>query len=1259
MIRALHKAVLAAALLLLVGALGVLLLLYTPPGRALILSQVESELVAELGGEATVGAIRGRLPGHIVLDDIILSEAGEIWARVDHAELRWRPLRLLAGKIDIQSLTIDGGAIFNEPPELEDDEPFSIPLPEELPSLRIAEITISNLQSHLGGVSARLDGAGAADMDGKVINARLKLTSAEDADVIDIVVDIAPDADRIYIDATVASQENGVVASLADLGGALFLEIDADSPPDNAEISVNGTIGAYGHIDATLLANLTAVVSIKADGVFTPGIRLADLEEFNQPTQFQFVIEDKERGGSLTIDRLLTPAGVLAGDIEWAGLRDERDNRLTGDFRISLAEGYRQEIQSYVGSDVTLGVSMQRRPENYTFDLLLRGSELQAEIKDGVTDLRNKYAGELTASAMLPDAFAEQPIRLTTRFDADLDDRASLRAFALRIDEGFSAEGDADFTFAGEQLRIESDIEATPGFVTMLAPGFAPRGPVTASIDAEGAVDLFTMTAAFVTPDIGVGENTAPALTGDIALSGLPSLPNGEVKAKAINGQGEFAATMRSSQSGRISAPSLTYSGAGFNLQGSGAFNPQTQQGSVDLMFLGEERAEPWPGLKVAGAIEAKGNFARDGDRTDLTVTADTLSINATRVDKLSLRAAGPPDGIETTLSAARLSTGETVASDIMASAVINLEDGLFIRLKDAGVAFSDNVARLLEPGDITVANGVALDNIRVGWGRHGRISIDGAFSRTRWRGTVDFADVNIPQTDGRASLRLAIDTDAAEPATGAFALKSLISNEEGSISGDIRWDSSSLWLLSLPDNDALHMRLALPIRLTRQPELGISTDGALDGFIRYDGAIEPFAAFMPPELQTLEGFLAVNFDVSGTMENPALAGVAEITDGAYTELRSGLSIAGLHTRAQADVSVNGSHIAFSGGARGGGQAGEDTIIISGAMTMADISRLDLKIDLDDAALSAHPVNTVRADGALTIAGALDAIKASGNINLHELDAEIVTPETTGLVPIEVININDAALNASIDEAPKPSALAYDVDIGADDRIFIRGRGVDSEWAADINIASVKDQPVIIGSMTLRRGTIDFSGRRFDIDSGRITFDRLSLNNPLLNLRAVFETSDVAATIDITGRADEPSIELNSTPDLPDEDIMALILFGKPADELTAFESLQTAQALASLGGIGPFGGTGVTGSIRRATGLDMLNFDIDPETGGGSLTVGKYVTDGLFVSATQDAQGKGGAVIIEYELTDNISVETEVRQDGDQTVSANWKKDF
>lgn len=1245
-----------------VTLLGVLALLYTPPGRALIIARAEAAIEDALGGNAEITTLRGALPNHVVIENLVLTDAGAPWARIDRAELRWRALRAIGGDFDIASLIIDGGALLHEPPEKpdEDDAPFAIKLPAELPSLTIADIQINNFQSSLGGVSARVDGVGAVAMGGDRINARLNLTSAGDADTIDLTVNIAPDAERVFIDATIASQENGVVGSFADLGGPLFVEINADSPTERALITMSGLIGAYGQINADIVANLSDLAAVEANGSFDAGARLTDIEELAEPVRFNFSLQDEERGGRIKINRLLSSAGALAGDVAWAGLR-ENDNSLTADLRFTFAENYRPEAQEYLGRDVTLGASLERRRDDYGVDLRLRGAGLDATIANASTDLRKKITGDVTATMTPRDDLLSDPVRLTTKLAVDFDEAVALRAIDLGVGDDFRLEGAADYSFADDALRFDGDIDASPAFVTNFAPSIAPQGRITASIDAAGAADLFTMTARVETPDINLGDNVAPAFAADIALSGLPKLPTGEVTAKAINGAGDFAATLRSSQTGRIAAPAIRYTGAGFNLNGKGAFNPETQSGEIDLVYEGGDNAAPWPGVNIAGAFAAKGQFAREGRRTDLSVTSENLRVNTTRLEGFALNAAGPPDAIETMLTARRLAiAGNTPATDVSLAATINPKDDIRIRLMDMNATFADNVARLLEPGVITIANGVSLDNIRLGWSQRGRIAVDGAFSAERWRGDFDIVDINIPQTDGRATVKLSLDTNNAEPANGAFQMRSLISEENASLSGALKWDGAALTLSSLPETDALDMRLALPAKLTRAPALSVSTDGAIDGYVRYDGAIEPFAAFMPPELQTLEGFLAVNFDVSGTTENPALAGSAEITDGAYTELRSGVSIAGLHTRADANVSTTGSDISFSGGARGGGQTGADTITIGGKMTLTDVSSLDLDVTLNNAALSAFPVNTLRADGAVKIAGALDAISATGEISVRELDAEIITPETTGLVPIEVVNINDIEDDAGRAPGAKPSTISYDIKLSADDRIFVRGRGLDSEWSASLRAVSIRNEPIVLGAMRLRRGTIDFSGRRFDISRGAITFDRLSPNNPLLDIRAEFETSEgVTANIEISGRAREPNIELNSIPDLPDEDIMALVLFGKPAGELTAFESLQTAQALASLGGIGPFGGTGVTGSIRRATGLDMLNFDIDPENGGGSLTVGKYVADGLFVSATQDAQGKGGAVIVEYEITDNISVETEVRQDGDQTVSANWKKDF
>jgi translocation and assembly module TamB len=273
----------------------------------------------------------------------------------------------------------------------------------------------------------------------------------------------------------------------------------------------------------------------------------------------------------------------------------------------------------------------------------------------------------------------------------------------------------------------------------------------------------------------------------------------------------------------------------------------------------------------------------------------------------------------------------------------------------------------------------------------------------------------------------------------------------------------------------------------------------------------------------------------------------------------------------------------------------------------------------------------------------------------------MIAPENTGLVHIDVVKLNGSVVEDSskiMRAEQKPVAMT--LNINGDDKIFIRGRGVESEWKAEIVIGGTAAKPIILGSMDLRRGWIDFAGRRFEFSRGSILFDRLFSNNPILDLKSDYTAENVTASILITGRADAPKISLTSSPSLPAEDIMALVLFGKPATELSAFEALQVAQALAQLGGIGPFGaGGGITGAARSALGLDLLNIDVGADAGASKLTVGKYVADGLFVSASQDARGEDGSVRVEYEITNSITIETELKQDGDQTVSANWKKDF
>ncbi|MHA7871682.1 MAG: translocation/assembly module TamB domain-containing protein, partial [Hyphococcus sp.] len=1241
------------------GLLATAWLFNTDSGRAFVIARAEPILSDALGARVAVERLEGAPPTHLILRNASLADEAGVWLHVETISLRWRPLRLLTGGVYIDEAVIENARLLREPPSGdggEDDEPFELKLPDDLPDVIIDNATLANFRSELGGVSSRLDGAARIAMGGAAVNARLNLTSEGDADIADVAVDLSPDAERLFIDATIAAQPGGVIAAFTGLDTTFFLNARGDSPTDAALIEVSSVIGDYGMAEAMIAGDLTDLTAIDVEGRFIPGAALTSIDELAAPVAFNARVRETPDGGALQINALRSALGDISGEIQWR-LKGDRIAAARADLTAALNPDYRSEIQAYTGAAITAEVGIEQERGQYGLALALRSDNAALTIADGMTDLDRVLSGALRASLKPSDGapFPPSDISLVSQLYLDTEEEVRFDDFTLAFADGSSAAGDAAFTFADEALSAAGDIEATPALVSAFASTVAPQGSIRGAFEIEGPLERFTARADFDTPRIAIGDSAAPPLRINAAFAGLPELPTGDLRASAKEGAGEFTLSMRSSQDGTIAVPSLLYTGSGFELSGEGRVNPQTRAATLDLAYAGETGAEPWPGLDLTGDMLINANYSQENAQASFAVAATRLSARDILVSDLSLTGAGDPAQVAVSLSAAALTLPDIggIAS-LKASADVGLAETTTIGLNDLSGLFSGIAFSLPEPAVIDIDDGAAVRNFRMRWGDAGRIALDGDFSSRRWRADIEMTDVNIPEADGRVTLNARIDTDAPTPGRADFRLRSLLTRApSAAISGSAVWDGRQVVIASADDDAALDMRLTLPASLRKAPTLQVDADGPLEGFARYQGRIDVLAAYLPPELQTFEGDLDVNMTLAGTLSDPLVDGQATLRNGAYTEFQSGLSLAGLHVEADAAYSGDSSIVRFTGGARGAEQPEGDTILLSGEITLDDAPAADLAVRLDNAVLSALPVSSVRANGVINIAGPLDAIEASGAIEIEELNAEIITPESTGLVPIEVIAYNSETSD-SVTVAEDPSSpIGYDLTVKADDRLFVRGRGLESEWAADVKIVDAREQPLITGAMTLRRGWLDFSGRRFDLTRGVITFDRLAPNNPLLDIRAEFETGDgVTAAIVVSGRAEKPSIELTSTPSLPSEDVMALVLFGKPAGELTALESLQTAQALASLGGVGPFGGGGggITGSIREAVGLDLLNIDIDPENGGGSLTVGKYVADGFFVSATQDAQGESGAVRVEYEITNNISVETEIRQDGDQT---------
>ncbi|MEM9494815.1 MAG: translocation/assembly module TamB domain-containing protein [Pseudomonadota bacterium] len=1260
------------ALTISAGAIGLLIvsvsliaafLFQTSPGRRLIADIAEDRVTAALGGEASIGSIGGAPPSLIVLENITLTDDTAPWLTVDRAELQWRPLSLIGGKFRVDLIKVDGAHLLASPPAKPDgeDEDGSVwpSAPEALPYVDLTALAIRDFKMSLGGLEAQVHGDGALSMGGRKIDARFTAKNNTGADTVDATILLDPAAKRALVDISIEGAENGVIATLVRTQGLVRIAINGDAPSDEAEIIIDAKVGAFGEANGTLTANLEDFSSAAITLVGAPGPAIA-APAIGDNVELDMHFDAKPRGGVITLTSLALAAGTANGAASWeSDRRGVKTAQATA--KLALAETFEPSLQEITGSTIEVDTALERTRDLYAVSGAATGEAFSVLLENGETDLKTRLSGSLSAALKGSETITpllKDGLQADASITVVSDERVAAEGLFVSLADDTTFAGDAFYSLTDNTASIDGALHIAASAISMLHEPIALDGPVTGTVEGQGALDNFTLETTLKAPASQYNGAPAPALTANAAFAGLPARPNGDIAISADNGDGAFKAEIRTQKSGRISLPMLRYRSALFSLEGTGAVSADRQDAEIDLVYRGEKDAAPWPGLIIEGDATVKGAAALSGGETNVALEAPTLRIGTLALRGLKAQANGPSDAIDVTAALASLTSGAHAANDITAAATLDLEKGVEV----TATVFSGTVdsvdLQLRKPTVVTISDGATtVKGLSLQWNDDGAIDLDADLTPTRWRADARLDGVAIPETDGLVNGSITIDTDETRMGSGVFALSSGIPGGATSkIDGAMDWDGKTLRLKSM-DKAAASSPLAIdftaPFRLDRNGGLSIDTGGDMTGTISYDGALAAITPLMPGPVQSLEGLLKASFDIGGSLAAPQIAGAAALTEGAYTEPQSGLSITGVTVNAKADVADGGAILRFEGGAPG--DEGKSALSIDGDAAIGEASAIDITIALNDAVFSQNPVGFVRASGAIRVEGSFDDITASGDIVIDELNAEIIAPAQTGLAPIRIVNADAPDVTA-----PPTSEIKYDIKIVADDRIFVRGRGLESEWRTALDIESQRETPLVVGKVELRRGSLDFSGRRFDLTDGEIEFDRLAANNPIVTLRAEHDTNDVKAIIAVSGRAQSPEVTLTSEPVRPAEDVMGLVLFGKPASELSAVESLQTANAIAQLGGIGLFGGGGgFTNGLRNATGLDMLNIDVDPEKGGASLTVGKYVADGVFVSATQDADGQGGSVRVEYEVTGNIVVETELEQNGEQTASANWKKDF
>ncbi|NWG92923.1 MAG: hypothetical protein HXY21_10535, partial [Parvularculaceae bacterium] len=1002
MARAVRIGVLFAIAFVIASAFALFALLATPFGAAILKPALETALGDASGGDARIGSLKGRLPHEVILENVKLTADGTDWLVIDRAEIDWRPRELLARSLEIEKISIDGATLISAPPDREDKTPRGFELPEKLPNVKVDEILLTNVRiaDSFAGAALRFDGVGAVSTGETAFDAQFNATSSGERDFVSLR--ILRSGDSLDTEVTIASKADGAIAALAGLGDEIYVEASGEGPLAAYAVNFQSRLGALGDFSGRLGADLKRLQSVAIDASASFGERLDDLARIAGPgATLKAAFTPVENGGDLAVEALWSELGVIDGVIGWRN-RGARLSTVELDASAALAAQWRPDIRRYVGDRIAVKGALAPRAGAYVVDAIVDAARFDGELSGVETDLRTYARGPakavLDANAALPPllsdgASAAGPAEIL------FGESVSATSVTLAGKGGATFKGDATYDFNSKKFSVKGAVSAPPAFLARFNPKIGASGISSAVIDIKGATQDFGGTIVATALPLRYGRARFGAARVALAIADSPAAPSGTITAREINGARRLSAKFARSGAGAWRIGALDYSGRGYALNGSAALDPAASRLALDLSYRGDGDAEPWPGLRVAGMIGAKGSLGGQEGSDALLVRASLISSGGLRIAGLAARAEGSTAKFSVAAQSSELTLGRLLPlTRVSTTATATLTDMLSVSLHSLDGVIDGAALRLSEPARIVVGDETVVDRFRATIGERGSLAFDGALSRKRWRARAVAASAPIAGAASTLDATLDLDTDKSAPASGTFKVSSLLSKSETArLSGRFDWDGKTARFGDDGANPAFDFHLATPLRLTRAPSVRVDAKGALSGEARYRGRLETIAAFLPAALQSLEGDVAFDGTVAGTLQAPRFSGGMTIAKGAYTELSSGLSIVKIEARATAAGAVDGTRIEFSGTGAGPGQTGE-TVAASGEIFLGRDSRLSSKITLDKARLSAGPVDSVIASGNVDISGPFDALEAAGDLVISELNAGIFTPESTGLV---------------------------------------------------------------------------------------------------------------------------------------------------------------------------------------------------------------------------------------------------------------------
>ncbi|MGV8960170.1 MAG: translocation/assembly module TamB domain-containing protein [Stenotrophomonas sp.] len=425
--------------------------------------------------------------------------------------------------------------------------------------------------------------------------------------------------------------------------------------------------------------------------------------------------------------------------------------------------------------------------------------------------------------------------------------------------------------------------------------------------------------------------------------------------------------------------------------------------------------------------------------------------------------------------------------------------------------------------------------------------------------------------------------------------------------------------------------------------QTGWEPNAALNGELYMNIARLYWLELFSPDLVRPQGLVEGHVSLRGTRAQPSLGGEAKLSGftGELPALGLTLSEGRGEFIAQPDGSARISASAKTGG--------EGALQVEGGLSwFGESTPLQLHIFGQNVLLA--NTSELRAIANPDLQFSLDkgTMRLRGSVHVPEADLDLERLDRGTSVSADVVVLDP------VDPEEGPSSpLDLDLVVSLGDKVKMAGFGLKGALTGKMQVWAKPGREMTANGGLEVSGRYKAYGQDLTITRGQLLWNYGIVSDPRINIRAEREVGAVTAGIEVTGRAQQPRVDVWSEPAMSQSEALAFLVLGRSLAGASDDQAQQVNAASAALSA-----GTGLLAAqIGAQLGLDDAGVSQSRALGGSVIGVGKYITPKLYIGYGVSLIGSGSVLTLKYLLRRGFDVEFE-SSTVENRGSVNWRKE-